>query len=501
MTAANPSGGPGTGATGPRTGAAGKPGMGAGSAGRSKAATTAGGTGPTPARGHRRWHRAAIPLATVAALFVITGVAYAIEQPDPADPAFLSPVSDADIGSRRLADRVRASGVEVIRQTRTADALDAADGGGATVLVPAPELLRRSSLRMLSLLPPGTRVVLVDPRPAAVHGGQLPAAAGARRWTAAVRDPVSGGDRCGLAEAQAAGPAAVTRQRYRATDPAFSRPRRCYDGGLLAAAWGRVEVVLVGAVDPFRNDRLGEHGNAALSTGLLTARPRLIWLDLHEKEPVPPPGEVTPDEPVVPGSRDGDSDSGDTGGGDAGNGNGDGGPAGDGGDPGTAQRGGQASGGGNPLLDAFPSWFWPVLTQLLLAALLFVLWRARRLGPPVVEPLPVTVRSAETVHGRGRLYHRAHARGPAFDTLRAAARLRLVALLGLPPDAPAEVVVAAVAQHSGRPEADVGELLYGRAPEDDEDLVRMASDLDTLTCGGLHRPHMSSKPPSTFCSE
>ena len=40
---------------------------------------------------------------------------------------------------------------------------------------------------------------------------------------------------------------------------------------------------VVGATDPFRNDRLDEHDNSAFAAGLLAARPRLVWLDLHER--------------------------------------------------------------------------------------------------------------------------------------------------------------------------------------------------------------------------
>jgi hypothetical protein len=60
---------------------------------------------------------------------------------------------------------------------------------------------------------------------------------------------------------------------------------------------------------------------------------------------------------------------------------------------------------------------------------------ARRLGPPVPEPLPVAVPAAETVTGRGRFYERADARGAALGALQAAARHRILPLLDLPPDA------------------------------------------------------------------
>jgi hypothetical protein len=182
-------------------------------------------------------------------------------------------------------------------------------------------------------------------------------------------------------------------------------------------------------------------------------------------------------------SGDGDDPGAGTGSGD-GSGNGTGSGRGEDDDP-------QAGGGRSALLDAFPPWFWALLAQLALAALLVALWRARRLGPPVAEPLPVTVRAAETVRGRGRLYQRARARGPALVTLRSAARDRLATVLSLPPDADREAVVGAVAAQIDRPAEEVEELLYGSAPDTDEDLVRMAGELDAL----VHA--VTAPPPAT----
>jgi hypothetical protein len=426
--------------------------------------------------GRRRWHRAAIPLAVAAAVLTVTAIAYAVEQPDPADAAFLSPVSDAGIGARRLADRVRAAGVPVRRETSTVAAIDAAGGGDATLLIPIPSLVHRAYLRVLPLLPAGTRVVLVEPRAAALRQGRFPVAPGPRRWAAATPAPSSGGS-CDLDAALLAGPAGVTRQRYGAVGSAAAELDRCYDGGLLVLRWGEIELVLAGASDPFRNDRIGEHGNAALTTGLLTARSRLVWLDLHEMERSPYEGSSPPQEQRSPSSDPDDqgSGSGDPGEGEPGD-RGQGRP----GDSSGERSGARADDDRHPLLDAFPAWFWALLAQLALAALLVALWRGRRLGPPVSEPLPVTVRSTETVRGRGRLYQRARARGPALDILRAATRTRLASLLGLPPDAEAAAVVEVVAARTGRSPAEVEALLYGPAPVDDQDLVRMAGELDAL---------------------
>jgi hypothetical protein len=134
------------------------------------------------------------------------------------------------------------------------------------------------------------------------------------------------------------------------------------------------------------------------------------------------------------------------------------------------------------LWSAFPPWAWALAAQLLLAAVGLALWRARRLAVPVAEPLPVVVRSAETVSGRGRLYHRAGARQAALDALRAGALARMQPALRsqLPPDATPAQVVAAVADRSGWPPEQVAAVLYGPAPTDDPGLTDAVTALDAL---------------------
>jgi hypothetical protein len=419
-----------------------------------------------------RWHRLAIPLGVVALVFAVTGVAYAVNEPDPSDPAFLSPTSAEGIGGERLARALAARGVEVRRLTRTPDALVAAHDGDATLFLPVPRVVHPHYLAMLRMMPPTTRIVLVDPARQALDDAGIPLRPGGRRWAAAATLPD-----CELEEARLAGRAAALRQRYEGADT------RCYGAGLVRLSRYQSDFVVIGASDPFRNDRIGEHGNEALATGLLATRPRVIWLDLHELEP--PPG-VTDD----PGSTSGAPPSLGADPRDGGSGEGEG--------EGDGTRGGEGDGSGsdgstgddspgdpsasdvdpeNPLWDAFPAWFWVLLIQLALAVVLLALWRARRLGPPVTEPLPVTVRAAETVHGRGRLYRRAKARGPTADVLRAAAQERLAQLLNPTPEVS---LVDAAAAATGRDREQIEGLLDGAAPESDDDLRRLQADLDAL---------------------
>jgi hypothetical protein len=135
------------------------------------------------------------------------------------------------------------------------------------------------------------------------------------------------------------------------------------------------------------------------------------------------------------------------------------------------------TGSGRPSVWAlFPRWAQHAFWWLLVVGVLAVLWRGRRFGPVVTEPLPVVVRSAEVVEGHGRLYRRSGARERAAILLRAAAATRLAARLGLDRRAGPVEVAAAL------PSAAV---LVGPTPADDDALVRLAHDLDQLTEGSV----------------
>jgi hypothetical protein len=131
--------------------------------------------------------------------------------------------------------------------------------------------------------------------------------------------------------------------------------------------------------------------------------------------------------------------------------------------------------------DLVPSWVRWALLQLVLAMVVVIWWRGRRLGRIVVEPLPVVVRATESVEGRARLYRRGHARGRASEALIDAALTRLRARLALPRTAAPEVVVAAASARTGRSATDVAALLTpGSSPTDDAGLAGLADALDAL---------------------
>lgn len=121
-----------------------------------------------------------------------------------------------------------------------------------------------------------------------------------------------------------------------------------------------------------------------------------------------------------------------------------------------------------------------VILQLLAVGLAVVLWRGRRLGRVVVEPLPVVVRAAETTRGRGRLYRRANAHAHAAAALRAGAVSRVAGRIGLPNTAGEEEVLDALARATGRPAEALRSLLYGPPPHDDDSLIALTQALDTM---------------------
>ncbi|WP_122263443.1 DUF4350 domain-containing protein [Ornithinimicrobium cerasi] len=200
-------------------------------------------------------------------------------------------------------------------------------------------------------------------------------------------------------------------------------------GALLtvAADRDRPETVLVGFPSALSNDAVDEGAHAALGLRLLGGSDRLLWV-------VPQPG-----------------------------------------DAGTAAPQG--------LWDVLPPSMTPAVIVLAAAALVLALWRGRRLGPVVVEPLPAVVHAAQTTRSRGRLYREARDRRHALAALQAGARHRLAARTGLPPRADPDSLVRAVAAATGRPAPEVRRLLTDPTAADDAALVTTARELRSLEEG------------------
>ncbi|MGW2657142.1 DUF4350 domain-containing protein [Streptomyces sp. NPDC001478] len=351
----------------------------------------------------------------------------------------LDPRSADRYGSRAVAELLKDHGVSV----RVVTALEAAVtpvGPDTTLLVSAPNLLtpdQRHALRRATA-DTGGRTVLLAPGPAAASDLAPDVRVGSPAPVTA-RPP-----RCSLPAALRAGPAETGGFLYTANGP---DSLACYpadtQSSLLVLREREVgDAVLLGAPDLLYNERLDHEGNASLALQLLGSRPHLVW--------------------YIPSLSDPS----------AGNG-------GAGADDGTDGDGMEGESG---FLDLIPSgWLWGTL-QLALAAVLAAIWRARRLGPVIVEHLPVAIRASESTEGRARLQRKANARDRAAASLRRATRTRLAPLVGVPlrdAHSPAELLPA-VSVRLGPSDSDLHELLFGRVPADDSALVLLADRLDIL---------------------
>ena len=236
---------------------------------------------------------------------------------------------------------------------------------------------------------------------------------------------------------------------------------------------------MIGSPDIFRNDRIGEHDNATLAVGLLATRPTVIWLDVHRG------GARTARRRERRDRRDARAAFPQ-----AGQRTGDGGfgrarrrtrrhdPP-----PGVAGDGsGDDQGGTEPptLWEAFPAALWAILAGVLLMLLVLALWRARRLGRPVREPLPVSVRGAETLLGRARLYQRAKATATSLETLRQTLRPRIAEGLGLPPTADPQTLADAVTARLGGDPEKVADALADAWPTTEKAMLRHARMLHRI---------------------
>lgn len=131
------------------------------------------------------------------------------------------------------------------------------------------------------------------------------------------------------------------------------------------------------------------------------------------------------------------------------------------------------------------------LAQLLAAAVLYLWWRGRRLGPLPEETLPVEIAGSELVAAVGDLSRRRRSRARAAAVLRAGTRRQLAERLGLGPEPPPQALIDLVAVRTGRDAEDVGAALFDHlapVPTDDASLVRLARTLDSIRQEVLDEP-------------
>ncbi len=375
---------------------------------------------------------------------LLGGILVALLTPPRPPSGYLDPANPAGQGTRALAQILGRRGQPVIPVTSAAAAQAAvrdAAGSHPGLVLTSPYLLTAGQLDTLVKMPANLLVVEPDSRSLAALA-QLPRAPARASRTAhpgstahpgtMVAGAISGRlvrPGCPLPAAQAAGAAMMGGVLMRDTAPGAWQ---CYrvDGHSALVRYqsaGR-SVTLLGSGQPLSNAGLASRGDAALALNLLAGSRRIIWL-------VPsPPAAGAATGPTPPKS----------------------------------------------LLQEIPGPAYLVTAQVFLAVLLTALWRMRRLGPLVTEPLPVIVRASETVEGHGRLYRSRHSRDRAATVLRGAALHRITSQLALPGPADPDTVCAAVSARTGREPARLREVLFGPVPRDDAALVALGRDIDAV---------------------
>ena len=373
-------------------------------------------------RAARRW-RAARPALLVLLLASVVATASVLALPRASGGA-LDPDSAAPGGSRAVAQVLGDQGVDVRRETTVDAALTAvrdAPAGAPLVVVDSPVL---PPDRLDSLARADADLVLVEP-----DGPVLTALAPGLAAAGVAEDAVRPAG-CEVEDAAVAGSALGGGFLVRATGDGatvcFPDARDAEAGSYAVTTGdGGRQVTVLGQGGVLANGHLGDDGNAALALRTLGGSERLVWL-------MASPFDTAADTEAT-------------------------------------------------ATDLLPPWVGWVALWLGVVTVLAMLWRGRRLGRLVPEPLPVVVRSAETAEGRAALYRAAGAYDRAGAVLRAAALRRIATRLGMPASADADAVVTAAARAGGLDRQRVAGVLTGPPPSDGPALVRLADDLDRLT--------------------
>lgn len=331
----------------------------------------------------------------------------------------LSPSNAAPPGAMAVAEVLGDQGVEVIQTSSLVETREAIRRPGrTTVFIVDVGYLDDTQWREAVVL--ADRVIVADPA-----FGDLQVIAPGVAHAGAASDHLQAD--CGLGPVQRAnavsGPASAYRVVGDEPDAVLCLGTGDDAYALVQLPTDTGELLILGATGALTNEWVAADGNAAFALGLLGEHETLVWylpsIDDLERAPVTP-GDLT------------------------------------------------------------PPWVTPVLVLLVLTFVAAAVWRGRRMGPLVVENLPVTVRASETMHGRARLYDRSSARLRALDALRMGSIERIARDCGLPRTAGVDDVALAVSALLGRPLPAVRALLVDAAPGSDADLIRFSDELLVL---------------------
>ncbi len=328
-----------------------------------------------------------------------------------------SPDSTERDGARALSNLLKNHGVDVKGTEFLSDAVE--PGAGKTLLIGPNGRLDRADWEQIADAD-WTHLILIRPGQTELSVLAPGVKSNSQTLSSVSRDPD-----CDLPAAVKAGTATVGGATYSAPPGAVG----CYGDGInhtvVRIESGGRTVDVVGTSRSFTNSELADDGNAALALNLIGTHRELVWY-LPQWE--------------TDGADDAGSD-------------------------------------GPPLVPPdvrYIGW------ALAFAVLVVAVWRGRRLGPVVVERLPVIVHAAETTEGRARLYRRSRARDRAAAALRESALGKLHKAHGIPRRAEPSAVVATLAARTGWDPQTLYEALYGMPPVDDAALLNLSDVLDVL---------------------
>lgn len=328
-----------------------------------------------------------------------------------------SPDSTNRDGARALSNLLEKHGVNVHGTELLSDAVQ--PGAGKALLIGPNGQLDRADWQRIADAG-WSHLILIRPRQL-----ELEVLAPGIRSTGQTLSSASREAGCDLVAAAKAGPVTVSGSTYSAPQGA----KACYGDGInhtvVRVDTGPQTIDVIGTSRSFTNSELADDGNAALALNMLGTHQDLTWyLPQFESD--------GPDE---------------------------------------------QGGDGPPLVPPDVRY---IAWALAFAVLVVALWRGRRLGPVVVERLPVIVHAAETTEGRARLYRRSRARDRAAAALRESALGKLHKAHGIPRRAEPSAVIATLAARTGWDPHTLYEALYGMPPLDDAALLNLSDVLDVL---------------------
>lgn len=334
----------------------------------------------------------------------------------------LDPQNPSAAGAQAVARVLAQHGVQVSVVRRAAELDRATVDADTTVLVTSSENLgRRTAQRVELRTVPAGVLVLAAPGPTLIRALGLPVSVHPARvaapTSAGCDDPLLGD------LAVDVGPTEGYRGSNGFVTTCFQE-RGKRPASLVARVDRGTPTYAVGGAALFTNGRIDRADNAAAALRLLGQHERLVW--------------------YVPDIRD------------------------------------VTAGDSGSLATQLPGGLFPALGLVAAAVLATMVWRGRRLGPLVVEPLPVMVKAVESTQGRGRLYRRVRDRTHAAAILRDATARRLTTHLRLPSGTDPHRLAAAVAETTGTDPRTAYDALVARPVPDDTALIRLASELAAL---------------------